>query len=529
MKTEMPAKQDGNFFGEETSSMSQLGAELLKKYPEMVRQAASIRKEEPSGRVLQIIKDLLPYDWRDVNFFAEGIELCFKGNYREAIDVFQNILRLEPEAYPACHFLGYARGKSGNLKGEVDYYRKAAKLNPDYPQIYCSLGAVYLRMGKDKKALESFKQAVALAHDFSALDHWLTFVIGGMGHSGKAGGQDAKARREDDLCQAQVCCLLGNAYVEFGLHTAARHAFKRAARIKPDFALAYYQLGCLHLKRLRNPKRAGKYLQKSEQLFIEQNDLQKAAQARHLFCPRDEIKDLGKVAEEWLKEGLRLQRGGQYQASIDSYRLAISFKPDFIDAYYNMGIAYGSLQDAGLQKVASAIGALKQAIRIKPDFIHAYIALGASYIKAEKYEDAIQTLDSAIEYGPDNPDIFYYLGLAYRTTGRAGEAIEALKNTVRAQPGSVQARYLIGLAYLDAGQYEEAGEAFLEALKIKPDFADVHFMLGNLYQSPLANNERSHFHLKKAEKLYAKLEDFQNSARARQLLDNQRAENLNLT
>ena len=61
------------------------------------------------------------------------------------------------------------------------------------------------------------------------------------------------------------------------------------------------------------------------------------------------------------------------------------------------------------------------------------------------------------------------------------------------------------------------------------DFADVHFMLGNLYQSPLANNERSHFHLKKAEKLYAKLEDYANSARARQLLDNQRAESLNLT
>ena len=521
METEMPTEPNGNFLSEESNSMSQLGEELLKKFPEMVREAASIPKEEPSSRVLQIIADLLPYAWRDASLFADGIGLCFSGDYQEAIDVFQDILHLEPDAYPAYHFLGYAQGKMGNLKGEIDYYRKAVKINPDYPQIFCSLGAAYWKMGKDKKALESFKQAVSLANDFSALDYWLTFVIGGMQPAGKV--NDDKERRENDLCHAHVCCLLGNAYVEFGLHTAARQAFKRAALIKPDFAMAYYQLGHLHLKRLRNPKRAEKYLQKSEQLFIEQDDLQKAAQARHLFCPKDEITDKTKVAEEWLKEGLRLQRGGQYQASIDFYRLAITFKPDFLDAYYNMGIAYGSLQDAGLQKVNSAIGALKQAIRIKPDFIHAYIALGASYIKAEKFEDAVQTLDTAVEYEPDNPDIYYYLGLAYRMTSQIDEAIEAYKKTILIQPDSVQARYSIGLAYLESGQYEEAGEALLEALKIKPDFAEVHFMLGNLYQSPLANNERALYHLKKAEKLYAKLEDYQNSARARQLLENQPA------
>ena len=170
MSSKTPAGQNGIFSGQGSSSISQLGEELLKKYPEMVRKDASVQKEEPSGRVLQIINDLLPYAWKNASLFADGIGLCFKGNYQEAIDAFQNILRLETEAYPAYHFLGYARGKTGNLKGEIEYYRKAVKLNPDYPQIYCSFGAAYWRMGKEKKALESFKQAVSLANDFSALD-----------------------------------------------------------------------------------------------------------------------------------------------------------------------------------------------------------------------------------------------------------------------------------------------------------------------------------------------------------------------
>ena len=119
--------------------------------------------------------------------------------------------------------------------------------------------------------------------------------------------------------------------------------------------------------------------------------------------------------------------------------------------------------------------------------------------------------------------MYYYLGLVQRLTGNVEAAIEALKKMIALSPDSVQARYSIGLAYLDGKQYEEASEAFQEALKIKPDFADVHLMLGNLYQSPLTDNERSIFHLKKAEKLFAKLEDYPNSARARHLLENQPA------
>ncbi|MGV7220571.1 MAG: tetratricopeptide repeat protein [Nitrospinales bacterium] len=517
----MAVKQSGDSSNEKPNAISQLGEELLKKFPKMVREAANIPQEEPSSRVVQIINDLLPYAWKDEKLFADGVGLCCVGNYADAINSFQNMLRLEPEAFPVYHFLGYARGKMGNSKGEIEYYRKSIKLNPDSPHIYCSLGTAYWKMGKDKKAIETFKQAVALANDFSALDYWLTFVISSIQPASKISSQGDKERRENIRSQAYVCYLLGNAYIEYGLHSAARQAFKRAIKIKPDFALGHFQLGHLHIKRLRNPKRAEKYLQKAEELFIEQNDLQKASHAHNLFCPRDEIQDKEKVAEEWLKEGLRLQRGGQYQSSIDFYRAAISFKPDFIDAYYNMGIAYGSLQDEGFKTVASAIGALKQAIRIKEDFIHAYIALGASFIKAERFEEAIQTLNTAIQYDSNNPDVYYYLGLVQRLTGNVDAAIDALKKMISISPDSVQARYSMGLAYLDGKQFEEASDAFQEALKIKPDFADVHLLLGNLYQSPLTDIERSTFHLKKAEKLFAKLEDYPNSARARHLLENQ--------
>jgi hypothetical protein len=57
----MADKQSGDSSDQKSNAISQLGEELLKKVPKMVREAASIPKEEPSSRVLQIINDLLPY------------------------------------------------------------------------------------------------------------------------------------------------------------------------------------------------------------------------------------------------------------------------------------------------------------------------------------------------------------------------------------------------------------------------------------------------------------------------------------
>ena len=57
----------------------------------------------------------------------------------------------------------------------------------------------------------------------------------------------------------------------------------------------------------------------------------------------------------------------QFDAAIESYKQALRIKPDFADAYYNMGVA---LNDKGDPE--AAIESYKKALRIKPDFVDAY-------------------------------------------------------------------------------------------------------------------------------------------------------------
>lgn len=502
------------------TTLSTLGEALREKNPEMMRRVEELQQNQDSlPRMVEVFNDLLPYSWKDTALIVEGIDLTLEKKYCEAIETMMQILDQDPNAYPAYHLLGHIHGCLHDFKLAVEHLRKAFKLHSGYPQVYFDLGQAYRLLGKEKKAFAVFKQGVRLAPEFAVADYWLSFTFDRLGLDWVGPKAGDGSLFDKNALLADTCYHMGNAYIEFGLHASARQALKKAVRIRPDFAEAFYQLGELHIKKLRNPKRAQKYLEKSEQLFAQKNDLMHASQTRQLHRPKDEVLDRDKAAQDWLKEGLRLQGFGRYQGAIDAYKMGIQFKAEFADAYYNVGIAYGSLQDSGVQRLDKAVGALRQVIRLQPQFIHAHIALGASFIKRGDLLEAVDILQDGLALDPLEPNVLYYLGVAHRMSSHHQEAVEYLKKSVELKPDSVQVQFYLASALMDLGRYDEAGEVFQEVVRIKPDFADGHFMLGNLYLENLLDPERAISHLKKAEKLFLKLEDYQKSAHIRQLLE----------
>ena len=503
-------------------ALSTLGEELRQKYPEMMEKFARLQGSDPvARRLVDTVHDLMPYEWEDSKQFYEGAVFCVKGNYLGALGVFSEILEIEPEAYPVYHLLGYVCGSMGKYKMEVDYYRKAIKAKPDYPQVYYDLALSYWMMGKESKAYAAMKQGVAISQDFAVADHWLTFASDNLGRYQDPDGLGEKEEGEKVRCLTQAYYLLGMAYLDYGLNANARSAFKNAVKLQEDFADAYYQLGELHLKKLRNTKRARMYLETAESLYTQVNDLSRAGLAHQLHAPAEEITDKEQAAEGWLKEGLRLQQLGLYQSAVDAYKKAIVFYPDFVDAYYNMGIAYGSLEDVGQPKIDQAIGALKHAVRLKSDFVHAHIALGASYIRRGDFQEAVDLLEDSAHLAPNDYNVFYYLGTAMRMMGKNQESLSILEKAVSLAPDSVHARFSLGLAYYDSKRLELARDEFMETVRIRPDFADAHFLLGSLYHSALEDSERSLFHLRKAEKLFSKLKDHPKVSRVQELIATQ--------
>jgi tetratricopeptide (TPR) repeat protein len=186
-----------------------------------------------------------------------------------------------------------------------------------------------------------------------------------------------------------------------------------------------------------------------------------------------------------------------------------------------MGVAYGCMEENGIDALHKAVWVFKKSIDINAEFIHSYTALGASYIKQNELELAIEVLTRALDIDPEDSNIYYYLGIASRMNMQINQAVNYMRQAVALKPDSVQVQFYFGLSLMDMKLFDEASTAFREVVRIKPDFAEGHLVLGKLYRENLLDLDKSLNHLKKAEKLFVKLEDYQRVGQIRQLLSRQ--------
>ena len=160
---------------------------------------------------------------------------------------------------------------------------------------------------------------------------------------------------------------------------------------------------------------------------------------------------------------------GKLEKAIKYYNKSISLNPNFADAYYNMG---NVLKDQG--KLDEAIEAFNKAISLKPDYADAYSNMGNALKDQGKLDEAIEAYNKAISLKPDYADTYNNMGVTLQDQGKLEKAIVACKKAISLKPNFADAYYNMGNVLKDQGKLEEAIEAYNKALSLKPDFADAH-------------------------------------------------------
>lgn len=147
------------------------------------------------------------------SYFNIGLANYYLKQYREAADAYRQSIRIDPyNGADAWYALGLVYRDWGKADEEIQAYKQALRLKPDYTSAFERLGAAYLRTRKYPLAIETYKQIATL----------------------KPGDADVPNK-------------IGEAYVELGLMSDAVEAFKRAIQLRPDFGKAYYNLGKAYL------------------------------------------------------------------------------------------------------------------------------------------------------------------------------------------------------------------------------------------------------------------------------------------
>jgi len=128
-----------------------------------------------------------------------------------------------------------------------------------------------------------------------------------------------------------------------------------------------------------------------------------------LFGGRSEIAQ-NRQRLDYLSEALVLERQGDYDAAVTSYRLALREHPDDLKVLQNLAIALSKIG-----RVEEAIRAYKKALEIDPTLSGAHYGLAFLLIKRGDPQFAIKHLKAFLSHPPSGPDAERWIAHAQAT------------------------------------------------------------------------------------------------------------------
>jgi tetratricopeptide (TPR) repeat protein len=161
--------------------------------------------------------------------------------------------------------------------------------------------------------------------------------------------------------------------------------------------------------------------------------------------------------------GLAYGAKGQYDESIPLYRKAVSLKPDYGDAHFNLGFA---LTHQG--QTSEAIPEYRKVLEVNPSDAAAHNNLGTSLCIMGRCKEAIDEYRRAISLKPDYAEAYNNLGGTLFDMGQIGEAESLYKQAIRTQPNDTQAYYNLWWLYRRFSRRKDAEEIFSNLQKIAP-------------------------------------------------------------
>jgi Tfp pilus assembly protein PilF len=166
------------------------------------------------------------------------------------------------------------------------------------------------------------------------------------------------------------------------------------------------------------------------------------------------------------------------EKAVESFKRAISIKPDFAEALYNLGVIQKELG-----QIKSSINSYEKAIDIKPAYPDAHNNLGNIFLKTRQLDTAIDHFEWAVAFKPDFYEAYNNLGLVRLEQNQINKAIKNFKKAIAINSQYSEAYINLGQSLKDLGQMNDAVKCYKELITVNPSFAKGYLSIGVAYKA----------------------------------------------
>ena len=434
-------------------------------------------KSELALNQFQKVLDLQPEAFQARNMLA--MTLLKQGRVEEAIVEVQRVLKLDPGNGLAHNLLGSAYMAASRFDEAMAEFEQATQLDPQLADAYLKMGLFNLSTGNAAQAEEELAKAIAAAPE--VLDNRLILA---SHYLRQENFQGAMELMKQGLTGEESDALLYNymARIAFSQNKTDEGiaCLEKAQAVKPDYFSPYFDIAFYETATGNYSRALAQY---QRVLQIDPKNL-KALLARGSL-----LEQTGKIDEARASYELA-KKTGDLQGYLALVRFAHgNRKFDEALAVVREGLKRLPANPILLEfegKLLLEQGKIDQAIRVFEHLEKAVPGLGMAivieiYLKQGEKQKAIAKAESVISGQPNLPAGYLLLSRIYENQGEAARALDLLQGA----PASCKNREMLQMRM--AGIHENSGslptalEIYRELEKTRPDFFPAVFALGRIH------------------------------------------------